>query len=1066
MMILRKKKIMNKYMHWDLDFKNLVLKIQKQEDATQLVKEIVSKQNKIIKSLKLEDVKSTAKETKKYLFKKYKVPELAKYINDIKKNEPIDFSAKELVSLEEKLFEDLDVEKKLKEDCIQDLEKKMKKNESENRNEEDLEYDYSQNNSIFNLQREEPEESKKLTLKDSKLLKKIREEPIAETRKRLISKWNDPFQNNIVDEECQLRIPYPLVKQIYAQKLKKKIKGSEYQEKDLNELIFNYLKEEIDEADKTEEIRELEEIERIEERKRKDMLEDKSLEDIVCDAYLEFEEFEKLEPEVPYSKEAQYAYDESTKLDDVKSYQAIFLYCTEKYTWKYCFYLLIVRPILWFRISNLIKLFNYLYIRITTFFIKYILKFLDLWASLNRYDETWSLIRKRFFFRKLFLFLLFFVLSYILISDTYEMYIHRFYSLYYEEMPDAVNLNAFYEGYNLYKHRLKDWDDVVMLDFNTQGSIWAEDDDFIPIAFFYKTFAIKSILEMWLYNGIYLMCISTCLFFSIFFRNLHNAMYGDRVLVANLWMLFWLYLMCTCWFYWEIILSIYHYMPRDIVFYFLWGCTWTLHWTLSIRFDDDDIGFELYWYDEYDRDVLFEAIPRLKNENPDCLEKLPDPYALDPDAVLKTLLEEKQHRVVTTNPGGMAYQMYRYEYYSYDRYKSIWENIRENWDKFYAYVVTEIGRESWVNSNKETMREFLTRYFEEMSGPLTTTIIDPITGKEEEVIVEAEEKEFTFATIKMIPFDLFLTKNLSVTFISIYWTNFSIPSFIRRCYKVYVFFHLYNLIKKMVKEHNKGKKNHFSVDFVYFSFLENFKFFFGYKNHQEILEFSTFSSGYIVTDYSKIRSSSLFFKPLFRVINMSDKRVFNKKLYNLFRQHQYLAFSFLGLKRLVWKLLNLKHFIFDFFGSINFWISVLLFWKEMSPTRIFCRWLFITIIWHYVKMCISFIWLLPYRYKRLISFFKNYIIQIFRLCYSFNIIYWSFLLYSLSFLSFSYRILSKNVKPVGPFNYYNSSPWRHYKVKGFWKKFFFLFRRKSLLKVHKLNLKGSFLVWSKKLKKK
>jgi hypothetical protein len=90
--------------------------------------------------------------------------------------------------LEEKLFEDLDVEKKLKEDCIQDLEKKMKKNESENRNEEDLEYDYSQNNSIFNLQREEPEESKKLTLKDSKLLKKIREEPIAETRKRLISK--------------------------------------------------------------------------------------------------------------------------------------------------------------------------------------------------------------------------------------------------------------------------------------------------------------------------------------------------------------------------------------------------------------------------------------------------------------------------------------------------------------------------------------------------------------------------------------------------------------------------------------------------------------------------------------------------------------------------------------------------------------------------------------------------------------------------------------------------------------------------------------------------------------
>jgi hypothetical protein len=171
-----------------LDFKNLVLKIQKQEDATQLVKEIVSKQNKIIKSLKLEDVKSTAKKTKKYLFKKYKVPELAKYINDIKKNEPIDFSAKELVSLEEKLFEDLDVEKKLKEDCIQDLEKKMKKNESENRNEEDLEYDYSQNNSIFNLQREEPEESKKLTLKDSKLLKKIREEPIAETRKRLISK--------------------------------------------------------------------------------------------------------------------------------------------------------------------------------------------------------------------------------------------------------------------------------------------------------------------------------------------------------------------------------------------------------------------------------------------------------------------------------------------------------------------------------------------------------------------------------------------------------------------------------------------------------------------------------------------------------------------------------------------------------------------------------------------------------------------------------------------------------------------------------------------------------------
>jgi hypothetical protein len=169
------------------------------------------------------------------------------------------------------------------------------------------------------------------------------------------------------------------------------------------------------------------------------------------------------------------------------------------------------------------------------------------------------------------------------------------------------------------------------------------------------------------------------------------------------------------------------------------------------------------------------------------------------------------------------------------------------------------------------------------------------------------------------------------------------------------------------------------------------------------------------------------------------------------------------LDKLKMFLLFIKKFVLNLFGSINFWVSVLLFWKKTSPTRLFFYWIFVNVIWEYF---ILFILNLPYRYLKLLYFLKNCIFLFFHFFYSINILYWSFLLYSLSFLSFFYRILFKKVKPVGPFNYFNPSPWRQYKVEDFWKNFSFLFRRRSILPVRKYKLEGSFLIWSKERKKK
>lgn len=167
--------------------------------------------------------------------------------------------------------------------------------------------------------------------------------------------------------------------------------------------------------------------------------------------------------------------------------------------------------------------------------------------------------------------------------------------------------------------------------------------------------------------------------------------------------------------------------------------------------------------------------------------------------------------------------------------------------------------------------------------------------------------------------------------------------------------------------------------------------------------------------------------------------------------------------KLLWKIFdNGIYFILNFFGSFRFWIAVLLFWKKGSPLREFFYWFFVYVVWEFVFILLKFIISIPYRLYSGMCFINKCFYKIFWSIYYLNIFYWSFLLNCLYYIRFVFRIIFKKNRPLGFFNYFNSSPWRNYNVNRFWKKFLFKFK---IPKAFKLHQKESFSVWSRRWKK-
>jgi hypothetical protein len=278
-----------------------------------------------------------------------------------------------------------------------------------------------------------------------------------------------------------------------------------------------------------------------------------------------------------------------------------------------------------------------------------------------------------------------------------------------------------------------------------------------------------------------------------------------------------------------------------------------------------------------------------------------------------------------------------------------------------------------------------------------------------------------------------------------YWVRSDVPLVFRWCYLFVWFYSEYKLVKPALILAGYDKKS------IYVSFWKNFKRFFGLKIKDDS-GFFKFSGGYVIKH-----------RGIPRVFLKSDP-AFDVKIYN---KGGVLYDSILiQIYNIFYKIINdIKYFIFNFFGSFKFWISVLLFWQKGSPTRTFFRWIFIDNIWYYFLYIVRFVIRVPYRMYKVFDIGIYIVYSILKIYYFINVLYWSFLLNCLFTVKMCFRILFRLTRPKGPFTFYSASPWRRYKGEKFWKGFYLFFNR-YIKKISKTYFRDSFLVWTeKKLKR-
>ena len=139
-----------------------------------------------------------------------------------------------------------------------------------------------------------------------------------------------------------------------------------------------------------------------------------------------------------------------------------------------------------------------------------------------------------------------------------------------------------------------------------------------------------------------------------------------------------------------------------------------------------------------------------------------------------------------------------------------------------------------------------------------------------------------------------------------------------------------------MEEHNTGKKKYFEDCYVILNFWENFKSFFGYRERSGVFKhgFVLYDDGYLLKedpfDPDEVEEAEESIHTPFYYIRNTDKN-FDSDLYNLFYEYENVTNPLKKRSQLVklkMFLLFIKKFVLNLFGSINFWVSVLLFWKK------------------------------------------------------------------------------------------------------------------------------------------
>jgi hypothetical protein len=645
---------------------------------------------------------------------------------------------------------------------------------------------------------------------------------------------------------------------------------------------------------------------------------------------------------------------------------------------------------------------NY-FILVKNFFKRTILLFLDLFDDLKRKDHLWIKARKRLFFTKVKHFVIIVFSSYYSVSYLYDIFERRNWLAEDRKRP--------YE-YNPYNFTVKEWDNAMI-------------DAFAGYNYYYEVMKIPdNIFDMWYHMALYIFMLNLFYFSSFFFRSVHEVFYNRDCWTAII-IFSGCFLYLNNWFFGEICLG-YLYTYSYIPFWFLYLGTYLIFNYFQWRYEDEEEYLE-----SWSNRVFFQlnklpdlmGLPEITKYD-GSLHKLPNIYTVDPDTEVTQLIFERKRRYADVQPGGIYYQLYHNTFWSYDYSRDLFENIGDNIKKTFRYFWLDMHVEPMV----ETFYEFLHRYYKE-TGVLMSGDSDAARQKREVIILPWNHKKRLKGKT---PQQLFLYN---------FWTRDSIPIFIRWAYLFVWFYFEYRETKYYLKK----KKVYKRIKTLFF--WRSLKRFFGFKVKDDS-NFFKFTDGYVI----KV-------KGLPRVFFKNDPG-FDINLYNR-PEVQYESIP-IQIKNLFLNIyINFVYFFKTFFGSSSFWISVLFFWRDYSPVRVFSRWFFGQIILHYILVVLEFILLIPYRIYKTFDICIYLIYSAFKFYYILNILYWSFLLNLLYWFKVVFHVLFKRTRPVGPFRYYNASPWRQYKVENFWKGFYWLFR-KNRNKVFNLTSKESFLIWSKK----
>lgn len=437
-----------------------------------------------------------------------------------------------------------------------------------------------------------------------------------------------------------------------------------------------------------------------------------------------------------------------------------------------------------------------------------------------------------------------------------------------------------------------------------------------------------------------------------------------------------------------------------------------------------------HWRYEYPEDCLNPWIQRflLKfkedelNNNKQVSNEFNNVYNFDLDNEISELNQIKGNFDI--DRATLYRKWYAQIFWRYDLTKDFGQNFLDNLKKTTNYIYYDLQGIIF----RESFTEYIFRFCKEtgIDNP-----IDSLNYKNRELII-----------LPWNHIDRIKDKSAKELFFFYFWIRENIPLLIRWTYLFVWFYSEYKINKVRIKKNKK--KN--SQEFKFIFFWKSLKRFFGFKVEDKLFLIKV-NEGYIIEKkgsyHTILKNDPLFNFNLYkRAVSGYDAVLI--QLYNFFFNLS----------------INVIYFIFNFFGSFNFWISFFLFWQKYSPFRVFFRWVFCDFFWYYFKLLIFSSIKILYRIYKILDIIVYIIYNFFRIIYSWNVLYLCFWLNLLYSFRIAFLIFFRRIRFVGPFRYYNCSPGRKYRVARFWNALYCIFF--FFPKMFKVNRKKSFLVWSKK----